>query len=192
MLELKDITIKEFKKDIYNDYCLLFPKDERKNYKTLKKNYNDNILKIYKIEDSGTYIGFMIFNHIDESKILQFDYFGILPKYQDKGYGSKSIELLKTKMKEYSYIYGEVEKPGLGKSIEENNLRERRIKFYQKLGFYRLKYDLELYKVIYIPICLNINIDEKLSDEKIIEEAFKIYFSILGKRNIIKNCKIIK
>lgn len=190
MLELKEITIKEFKTDVYKDYCLLFPRNERKGYRIFKKNYRDNILKLYKIEENGVYIGFMIFNHIDGSKILQFDYFGILPKYQNKGYGRESIRLLKSLMKDYSCIYGEVEKTDLGSNMEENNLRKRRMKFYEKLGFYKLKYDLELYKVIYTPICLNIN--GKLSDEEIIENAFKIYTSILGRKNTIKNCKIIK
>lgn len=190
MLKLRKVGIKEFKKDIYHDYCSLFPKDERKSYRILKQNYRRNILKIYKIEDEGKYIGFMMFNSIDESKILQFDYFGIKPEYQNMGYGSKCVKLLKNTVKNYNYIYGEVEKLGLGTSIEENNLREKRMKFYEGLGFYKLKYDLELYKVIYTPICLKLN--KKLSDEEILDHAFKIYYSILGEKNIRKNCKIIE
>lgn len=180
MLELKKIAIKEFKKYMYNDYCELFPKNERKSYRTLKKNYKDDILKIYKIEDNEKYIGFMIFNSIEESKILQFDYFGIKHEYQNMGYGSKSIKLLKNIMKDYNYIYGEVEKLGLGSSLEENNFRQRRMKFYENLGFCKLKYDLELYKVVYTPICLKLN--NKLSDEEILNDAFKIYNSILGEK----------
>lgn len=53
MVNLKSITIKKFKKDIYKDYRLLFSKNERKDYRILKKNYKDN-------EDNGIYIGFMI------------------------------------------------------------------------------------------------------------------------------------
>lgn len=190
MLELKKIEIEEFKKDVYDDYCLLFPKDELKSYKTLKRNYIENILKIYKIEDDQKYVGFMMFNSIDESKIILFDYFGIKPQYQNMGYGSKAIHLLKNVMKQYNCIYGEVEKLGLGTNIEENNRRKRRIKFYENLGFYKLKYDLELYKVVYTPICLILN--KKVSDEEILNDTFKIYNSILGENNVKRNCRVIK
>lgn len=190
MLKLKKIDLKEFKKDVYDDYCLLFPKEERKNYMLLKKNYSDKILNIYKIEDDEEYIGFMMFNSIYDSKILQFDYFGIKPQYQSMGYGSKAIKLLKNYMIDYDCIYGEVEKLGLGITKEENNLRKKRVKFYENLGFYKLNCDLELYKVIYTPICLVLN--KKMNDEKIIDDAFKIYNSILGEYKTKRNCKIIK
>lgn len=156
----------------------------------LKRHYKDNILKIYKIEDNKKYIGFMLFNSINESKILLLDYFAIKPEYQNMGYGKKAIRQLKDTMINYYCIYGEIEKLGMGKTIKENNFRQMRMKFYGNLGFYRLKYDLELYKVIYTPICLTLN--NKISDEEILNEAFKIYNEILGKKNVSKNCKIIK
>lgn len=189
MLELRKIDLKEFKKDIYNDYRLLFPKNERKSYRILKYISKQNILKIYKIEEDRNYVGFMIFNSIEGTNLLLFDYFAIKPEYQNMGYGNKAVALLKEVMNNYSCIYGEVEKLGLGGNLEENYIREKRMRFYKNLGFYKLKYDLKLYGVIYTPICLNLN--GKLSDEEILDGAFKIYNTIFGKRSVRKNCKII-
>lgn len=189
MLELRQVELKEFKKDIYNDYRLLFHKSERKSYRFLKYISRKNMLKIYKIEEDGNYIGFMIFENIEESDILLFDYLEIKPKYQNMGYGDKAVFLLKEVMNDYSCIYGEVEKLGLGINLEENHIREKRMKIYKNLGFYELKYDLKLYKVIYTPICLTLN--RKLSDEEILDGAFKIYHAIFGKSGVRKNCEII-
>lgn len=189
MLTFKKITIKEFKKDVYHDFCTLFSKEERKPYYVLKRNFKDHILQIYKIEHEGIYIGFMLFNRIAESRLLQFDYFGILPKYQNKGYGKETIRQLKIEMKDYDCIYGEVEKEGYGRDKKENEIRKRRMNFYKELGFYPLEYDLNLFDVIYTPICLPLF--EKQSDEKILADAFQIYASVLGKR-MLKHCKLDK
>lgn len=78
---------------------------------------------------------------------------------------------------------------GLGKSEEENLLREKRRKFYENLGFKRLNFDLFLFDVIYKPYLLsNIEDDEDI----IINEILNIYESISGRERIKQNCKIIK
>lgn len=149
-MKLEILDIKQFKKDIYKYYKKLFPTSERKSYRTIKRAYNNVIMKILGIFDESELVGFMIVNEIEESKYIQLDFFGIFPKQQSKGYGKRAIMELKNLYSEYYGIIIEIEKLGLGKNNKENLQRERRAKFYEKLGFVKLKGDLLLYKAMCI------------------------------------------
>lgn len=190
MLKLITVNMEEFKEIIYPEYLKLFPKLERKSLATLEKAFKNDILKIKKAMDEEVFIGFIMMNTLKNGKYLQLDYFAILPQYQNKGYGTKVLTLLKESSKEYNGIFIEVEKVGLGENEEENELRMRRTKFYERIGFYKLNFDLDLYKVIYSPYVLRTS-DIKEEDDKIIKDILDIYNEILGKEKVKKNCKII-
>lgn len=190
MIELVDVNINEFKKLIYPEYKKLFPRLERKTYSILKKIFSEDILKIYKIEENDDFIGFMMTNSLKSSKYIQLDYFAILPQYQNKGYGTKALKLLKDKFKVYNGIFIEIEKLGLGKNDHENILRKKRKKFYEKIGFCKLNFELDLYKVIYTPYVLYTS-SIKEDDNEILEDIFNIYNKILGDKRVNKNCKIL-
>lgn len=189
-MELKELDIKQFKKDIYKYYKRLFPALERKSYRTIKRTYNNGIMKILGIFDESELIGFMITNEIRDGKYIQLDYFAIFPEYQSKGYGKQAIIELKKLYSDYYGIFIEIEKIGLGENDKENELRRRRSKFYEKLGFVKLKVDLELYKVIYSLYVLTYN-DIREDDDRVIEELFKIYKEVFGEKRVNKNCKVL-
>lgn len=138
MIKIISVDIKEFRKIIYPEYKKMFLRLERKSYSILRKNFNDDILKIYKIEDNNIFIGFMMTNSLRESKYIQLDYFAVLPEFQNKGYGTKALELLKEQSKGYSGIFMEIEKVGLGKDNHENFIREKRKNFMKELDFVNL------------------------------------------------------
>lgn len=191
MVELIDINIDEFKKIIYPEYIKLFPEAERKSYKRIEKCFENGILKIIKIVDNDKFIGFIMTNTIEDNKYLQLDYLAILPQYQDKGYGTKALKILKENSKEYNGIFIEVEKVGLGENEEENKLRQRRVEFYERIGFDKLHCDFDLYNVIYTPYVLQTS-NNKEDEDKVIKDVFDIYNAILGKERVEKNCKVIK
>lgn len=187
MLQLIPIDLKEFQKELYSYYVELFPKDERKSYYILKKLSKKGVEKFLKIVDGNTTIGFLMYCVLENNPYVWLDYFAILPEYQNKGYGSKTIPNLKEFFCDYEGIYGEVEKRGMGKDESENRQRDRRIKFWQKLGFIFLEdCDLNLWNVIYTPCILKIketNIDSKV----VIKNSFELYNGILGERNVKKH-----
>ena len=49
MIDVVEITLKEFKEDIYNEYIRLFPDSERRDLKKIEKTYKKGIEKFYKI-----------------------------------------------------------------------------------------------------------------------------------------------
>lgn len=191
MVRLENIDIEIFKEEIYLEYKKLFPECERKSYQILEKTFNDGILKIIKIVDGNVLVGFILANTIDECEYFQVDYLAILEKFQDKGYGTKAIELLKEYAKNYKGLFIEVEKLGLGIDEAENIQRKRRIEFYEKIEFEKLGFELDLFKTIFSAYMLWL-VDVKDDDEKVIENIFNLYRAILGEERVKKHCKVIK
>ena len=147
-MQLVNVDIKQFKEIIYPEYIKIFPKEERKELKTIEQNYDKKITKLIKICEHNQFVGFFIINTIKNNQYVQLDYFAILEKYQNKGYGTKAIQLLKKQMETYDGVFVEIEKLGLGKDRQENLLRERRVKFYESLGFEKLNFELKWFETL--------------------------------------------
>ena len=188
MITLKEITIKEFKKDIYKEYKKLFPAIERKPYYLIRKTFNKGFTKILKITNDNITVGFFILNIIDS--YIQIDYFAIFEKYQSNGYGSAALKELNCKYPNNQGIFIEIEKLGLGSTEAENTLREKRFNFYKRSGFTPLDFDLFLYGVVYTPC--HLNFDKSSDKEYSINTLFNFYYLAHSKKIIDKNCKVIE
>ena len=184
-MKLIDIDIKTFKKDIYINYKKMFPRLERKSYNHLKKCSELGMSDFIEIVENDDIIGYMILNKIIDIEYVQLDYFAILPKYQNKGYGTKALELLRKKYNDFNGIFIEVEKVGLGKNEIENNQRSRRDNFYRNIGFITLNYDFTLYKVIYTPYILFTK-NEREDEKEIVNKMFKLYYTTVCMNNLKK------
>lgn len=191
-LQIVNISIEEFKKVVYSEYLKIFPQEERKTLQTIEKSFNKGITKIIQIVNNKIFIGFIIINTLMDNKYIQLDYLAILPEYQNKGYGTQAIKLLKKQNEEYDGIFVETEKLGLGINETENTLREKRVKFYQRLGFYKLNFDLKWYESLVLsPYMLDVSTN-KNSEDEILKSMLKIYIATHGQEKVEKNCKIIK
>ena len=191
-MNLVNIGIEEFKKIVYPEYVSIFPKEERKELKVLEDNFNKKITRFIKICENDIFVGFFIINTIKNSQYVQLDYFAILEKYQNKGYGTKAIQLLKKQMEAYEGIFVEIEKLGLGKDKQDNLLRERRAKFYETLGFEKLNFELKWFGTLILSIYVLPISTHKDTEEKIMENMFQIYISVQGKEKVDRDCKVIK
>lgn len=191
-MQLVNVNIKQFKEIIYPEYIKIFPKEERKELKTIEQNYDKKITKLIKICENNQFIGFFIINTIKNSQYVQLDYFAILEKYQNKGYGTKAIQLLKSQMEAYGGIFVEIEKLGLGKEVQDNLLRERRAKFYENLGFEKLNSELKWFETLILSIYVLPISTHKDNENEILKNMFQIYISVHGKDKVDKNCKVIK
>ena len=191
-MNLINIGIEEFKKEVYPEYIKIFPKEERKELKTIEQNYDKKITKLIKICEHNQFVGFFIINTIKNNQYVQLDYFAILEKYQNKGYGTKAIQLLKKQMETYDGIFVEIEKLGLGKDKQENLLRERRAKFYESLSFEKLNFELKWFETLILSIYVLPISTYKDTEEKIMKNMFQIYISVHGKEKVDRNCKVIK
>jgi len=189
-MKLIKVNIEEFKENIYIEYEKLFPELERKSYNRIKETYDKGIADIFEIIVENNIVGFIIANHIENNPYIQLDYFAIFEKYQNKGYGTKALKMLKEVYKEYIGIFIEIEKVGLGESREENQVREKRESFYNNIGFIKLDFDLDLFTVIYSAHMLYSNPKETYN-ENIKRDIYEFYTTILGEARANKHCKII-
>lgn len=188
-IKLKDISIEKFEKELYSYYLDIFTKDERKSLELLHSSYERHYTRIIEILYRNEKVGFMILNKVKDKGYVILDYFAILPQYRNNKFGTKALQILIEQERENSGIFIEIEKVGLGKDKEENLLREKRRKFYEKIGFKKLNFDLFLFDVIFTPYLFS-NIKE--DEDMIINEVLNIYESVSGKEQINQNCKIIK
>ena len=188
-IKLQEIDLNEFKDKIYSYYEKIFPDDERKSFKTIKRIYENGYTQIIEILNNDTLVGFMILNRIEENGFAILDYFAIFSEYRNKGYGTKAIELLQEINKNTKGIFIEVDKIGLGKDDAENLIREKRKDFYENLGFKKLSYDLFLFDVIYMPYLYS---NTAINENIVVEEILNIYNTTVGEKLIKENCKFIK
>lgn len=188
-LELKNIRIEEFRKDLYSYYLEIFPEEERKPLELIKSSYERQYTKIIEIIYKKQIAGFMILNRVKDKGYVGLDYLAVLQEYRNNGIGTKALKMLLEQENGNKGIFIEIEKVGLGKDNEENLLREKRKNFYENIGFKKLNFDLLLFDVIYTPY-LFLNIED--NEDIIIKEIFEIYEAIAGKERIKQNCKIIR
>lgn len=157
-------------------------------YILIKKLYKKGILKPYKILDENQFVGFLITSSISNKGCLKLDFFAILPQYQSRGYGGQVIEKLKEISHEYYGIFIEVEKVGLGRDKEENKIREKRIKFYERNGFKKLNFEINAFNVIFSSYILFTN--DIIKEERILEDVKKVYLAEFGEKKFNKYIEI--
>ncbi len=190
MVSLKEIEFNEFKSDIFKYYKELFPKDERQPLSLLQKLFQSGFLKFVKIVDETITVGFLIYVTMPNNPYVYLDYFAIYKEFQNKKYGTEAIKIFKDFFKNYDGIYGEIESVGFGNTEEENKVRERRLRFWQNLGFELLNIDMNLFDVIYSACVLKLKNVERQSEE-ILRYGFMLYEVIMGKDEIEKNCSFL-
>lgn len=192
-MELININYEEFKAEIYQKYIEIFPEEERKSLETIEKNYNKNITRFIKIDEEKELIGFCIMNSIENNRYMQLDYFAILPEYQNKGYGTKAIKELEKVVQNYDAIFVEIEKLCYGANKTDNEIREKRAKFYERLGFHKLDTNLKWFNSLFLSVYyLKLNDNLIYDEEEILNNIFGIYYKVHGKKKVDENCEIIK
>ena len=185
MIDVIEITIEEFKNNIYNKYIKLFPKEEQRNWKKIETTINKGIEKLYKITYENITIGFFMLEKINDESPFYMDYFAIYKKFQNKGYGTKAIKVLLSKIVTNKGLIAEIEK-----ECKNNPTTIKRFEFYKRLGFKKIESEYLLYNVYYNPIVYGKF--ENIDKEKYDKIFFDYYLINCGENEVKKNCKIIK
>mgnify|MGYP004661155863 CR=1 FL=1 len=184
MLEIKEVSIEVFKKDLLNDYKTLFPKNEQRDWKSISRTYTNNIEKFYVIMNGLKTIGFIMLEKL-ENKPYYIDYFAIKKEYQNQGYGTKAIRILLNEIIKNDGVCMEIEKENM-----DNPYTIKRASFYKSLNFIEVNSTYNLYNVLYTPYYWNAV--KKYTEQEIAEILFNYYEINCGKKQIKKNCKILK
>lgn len=98
MIDVVEITLNEFKEDIYAKYIRLFPEDEQRDLEKIERTYKNGIEKFYKILLKDVTIGFFMLEKLSDNYPFYIDYFAIFNEFQNKGYGTKAMQILGNKI----------------------------------------------------------------------------------------------
>ena len=183
MIDIIEITIKEFKEKLFKEYKHLFPSEERREWHKIKKTYKMGVEKFYNITNNNETIGFFMLEKLND-KPYYLDYFAILEKYQQKGFGTLAIKTLLDKIVKNEGLCGEIEKED-----ENYSLTIKRANFYRNLGFQFINSEYSLYGVYYRPI---IYTSKSINKNKIDKMFFDYYEVNVKKTQVKKYCIIIR
>ncbi len=184
MIDVVEIELDEFKKDIYNKYTKLFPKEEQREWEKVENTYNEGIEKFYKIIWENKTIGFFMLERIKDSYPYYLDYFAIFKEFQNQGLGSKAIKKLLAKIGANNALIGEIEKEN-----PNNPITIKRFLFYSKLGFKKIDSEYLLYNVLYTPLIYTKN--KEIKKRELDKIFFEYYLINCGEKEVKRNCKII-
>lgn len=184
MIDIVEITINEFKENIYDKYIKLFPEDEQRNWQKVERTYKDGIEKFYKIVLKDITIGFFMLEKLRNDYPFYLDYFAIFNEFQNKGYGTKAIQILMNKIIDDNGLIAEIEKESI-----DNPITIKRFEFYKRLGFNNIGSEYLLYDVLYTPI---VNTNKKFDKENMDIIFFNYYKTNCGENAINTRCKKIK
>lgn len=95
------------------------------------------------VTENGKPVGYALLWLPENREGALLEYFGVLRGLRNSGLGTKILALL---VERYGQIFGEAEKPN-SDDPEENDLRRRRIAFYERNGFRVLDYECALFGV---------------------------------------------
>lgn len=184
MLEIIEITIKEFEETIYDKYVTLFPENEQRPWNIITKTYKNGIEKFYKIVNGNKTIGFFMLEKLNDKYPYYIDYFAIFKEHQNKGYGTEAIQKILEKVGEAGVCF-EIEK-----ETENEPHTIKRAEFYKRLGFREIESEYLLYGVPYTPYIYIKNGD--IGKTQIDQIMFDYYITNVSRKAVEKHCKIIK
>ena len=129
MIDIRPVTEEKFSV-VYKRLIDAFPYEERRDECDEKKCFLKEQFNFCEITDDGESVGLIVFWVFE--RFLFIEHIAINKEIRSKGYGSKAIELIKAK---YDLpIILEAEAP-------ETEVQQKRIKFYENLGFKVNSYD---------------------------------------------------
>lgn len=117
-------------KRIFTSYTTTFPEDERRNSGQFQKLFSNEKVNILGIFKEQIFVGYAIIWQLSDFGFME--HFEIFPEFQNQKLGSLFLNYI---VKQHAHLVLETEP----KNLNEDAVR--RIKFYEKNGFYILQED---------------------------------------------------
>ena len=170
-LKFKNVYEEENIKLIKDLYRESFPKNERFEFKHLIKSSKRKYNSFFAVYDNNNLIGLTYLTF--DKNIVFILYLSVSSKYRDKGYGSQILRALKDGYKNHDFI---LDIEALKEDAENYEQRLKRVKFYEKNGFYLTNLAMQYKGEEYEYMCTNKNLN---ITDKLIVRLFSKLFSPL-------------
>lgn len=135
-MELRPVTGKALEDWYDRELSEAFPPNERKPLPDIRALMDAGRYEVWGLFDGDTMLGYatLWMEPTDKSCIL-LDYLGIAAARRNGGLGQEIVRMLTGEMEGKSLLLIEAERPVEGGDPEENDLRRRRLAFYERCGF---------------------------------------------------------
>lgn len=173
-MELKLLN-KEELTDLYQKELVFdFPKSELKPLRAMLRLMEQGLYEPLLVLEDGQPLGYALcwFGKEREGKGALLEYFGVLRGKRNGGAGSRILAALAER---YGQLYGEAEAP-TSEDPAENELRQRRLGFYQRNGFRVLDYECALFGVHFKCLYLGHQTDDR-KVEAMHRQVYADYFA---------------
>jgi len=129
-----------------------FPPQERAPFFAIRRNLKNGIFEGFILTDDKSNFAYSLDTLSKDNSSVLLNYLAVEKAYRNKGLGTVLLELLQEHYVKNKAIIVEVERSCDTKNNEENKIREARISFYSKCGFFIVP-DIE-YSIFGIPMHL--------------------------------------
>ena len=188
---IRNIKLNEFI-NIYNRIEQDFTSGEYAPYDILYKQLQDGVQKGLILLEGESEVAYSICTQGDTSEYVLVSLLAVYEEFRGRGFGSAFLGQLKKIYSDKKGIIVEVEKPKKAVTKEEKILREKRIQFYQKAGFYLIPdIDYSIWDVPMHLMVLPLKAPNWIVNKEIGQIICEIYLTLLGKHSIHK-CKFEK
>ena len=187
---LKKINLKEFK-NLYRKHIVKdFPRAERTTLNKFKKRITRGQEVVYVYEEVGKEKAYTIIANLDNYVLVSF--LAVFKQYRGEGIGTKLLKEIKANFSNKKGILLEVENPEYSISQDEKEIRQRRIKFYERSNYNIVEnIQINLHSTIFNIMMLNIN-DTKINKQEISKELNDFYTNIFRRYDKTLSFKIIE
>ena len=142
-MELQLLNQEELTVLYQNEMTVDFPKSELKPLAAMLRLMDMGCYEPLLVTENGKPVGYALVWLPEDRSGALLEYFGVLWGLRSAGLGTKILGLL---VERYGQIFGEAEAP-CSDDPAENDLRRRRIAFYERNGFRVLDYECALFGV---------------------------------------------
>lgn len=142
-MELKLLNKSELEELYANEMTVDFPKAELKPLGAMLRLMDRGCYDPLLVTEEGEPVGYAMMWLPPDRKGALLEYLGVLRGKRNGGLGARILALL---FDRYGQLFGEAEKPNAA-DPGENDLRRRRIRFYERNGFRVLDYECALFGV---------------------------------------------
>lgn len=169
---------------LYNEHMKAdFPADELKPLKWLIRLTEEGYYEPYGLYRDGKLVAYALFWGAGEEPCVMLDYFAVVPQERNRKVGSSLIKAMAQLFgKRGLSVFLEAEAPVTGDPATDD-LRRRRLAFYERAGCRRVGYTSKVFGVPYIILTFG----PEIGDEKLMEIHRRIYHSVLDDKLYEKN-----
>lgn len=166
-MKLRKISVEELRELYQRELCFDFPPEELKPLSSMERLMADGRYDPMVMEDQGEALGYALVWLDRDRRYALLDHLGVLRGKRNGGLGSGLLTLLG---EHYPELFGEAEAPDSG-DPEEDQLRARRLGFYERNGFRQLSYECAMFGMHYRALYRGPEED----DDLILQKHRKVY-----------------